>query len=139
MALALKVPFHFKAYHWLSVRPEKHMHSYELVLEVSGNMQRETGFILDMLELRSVVEEELKILRNATLNDHSFLKAQGESGAYAARYPTCEALALFFGEFLSPKISELAPEAQLSRVSVKILEEGMAGAEKEYGWAELTL
>ena len=47
------------AYFGLCARPNYHGHNYKLIVKVTGEVDQETGYLLDLKVLKSFIEEEV--------------------------------------------------------------------------------
>lgn len=84
-----------------------HGHNYTLEVTVAGEVDRVTGFVVDLKELKEILERE--VLR---AYDHRNLNL--EVPEFATRIPTTENIAISIWERLEGKI----PHARLHRVRV---------------------
>jgi 6-pyruvoyltetrahydropterin/6-carboxytetrahydropterin synthase len=48
------------AYFGLCNNPNYHGHNYDLIITVTGNIDEETGYLIDMKELKDVIKEEVE-------------------------------------------------------------------------------
>jgi len=87
--------------------PNYHGHNYELEVTVEGPISEQTGMILDMKELKGIIQKE--ILDRV---DHKSLNA--DVPFLDGRIPTAEVLAVAFWEILEGKI----PAGELNEVRV---------------------
>lgn len=85
--------------------PNGHGHNYVLEVTVGGEADPETGMVLDLKELKEIMEREIM-----ERMDHRFLNY--EVPELAGQIPTCENLAALIWKLLEPKISK----GQLARV-----------------------
>lgn len=83
-----------------------HGHNYELVVTVKGNVDPETGYVLNMKELGVLIREHIisKVDHRNLNMDVDFLQD---------KLASCEVLAMEFWKILAPRIAEMAPNAQL--------------------------
>lgn len=84
-----------------------HGHNYELEVTVRGEIAPETGMILDMKELKAIIQREI-----VDRVDHKNLNA--DVPFLDGRIPTAEVLAVAFWEILEDKI----PSGELHEVRV---------------------
>ena len=84
-----------------------HGHNYVLEVTVAGEPDRVTGFVVDLKELKDVLEREV-----VSVYDHRHLNL--EVPEFASRQPTAENIAIAIWERLEGKI----PAARLHRVRV---------------------
>jgi 6-pyruvoyltetrahydropterin/6-carboxytetrahydropterin synthase len=85
--------------------PNGHGHNYLLEVTVKGEVDPRTGMVLDLKDLKALLDEEvLRVL------DHRFLNH--EVPAFAARIPTTENIAVEIWRMLDGKLSA----GQLHRV-----------------------
>jgi 6-pyruvoyltetrahydropterin/6-carboxytetrahydropterin synthase len=82
-----------------------HGHNYTLEVTVRGDVDRTTGFLIDLKELKEIMNREVM----DTL-DHRHLNL--EIAEFAGRNPTTENIAVFIWQRLEPKLKV----AQLHRV-----------------------
>jgi 6-pyruvoyltetrahydropterin/6-carboxytetrahydropterin synthase len=78
--------------------PHGHGHNYLLEVTVAGEVDPTTGMVMDLKELKRLVEEE--VLR---LMDHRFLNK--EVPAFATKIPTTENIAVEIWNLIAPKLS----------------------------------
>lgn len=78
--------------------PLGHGHNYVLEVTVAGKADPTTGMVLDLKELKKLLEDE--ILR---LMDHRFLNK--EVPAFANQIPTTENIAMEIWRLLAPKVN----------------------------------
>ena len=83
-----------------------HGHNFELIVEVKGTPNPETGFVIDLKVLGRIIKDEIiKKVDHKNLNlDVDFLQGKMTS---------CEVLVMEFWKILAPKITEAAPQAKL--------------------------
>lgn len=84
-----------------------HGHNYVIEVTVEGEPDRVTGFVVDLKQLRDVLEREV-----VSVYDHRHLNL--EIPEFATRQPTCENMAVSIWERLEGKIEG----ARLHRVRV---------------------
>ena len=73
-----------------------HGHSYEVTIKVSGTVNDQTNWVIDLEKLDDVVKPEISLLDHSTLNDIEGLK-----------YPTSENIAKWLWFRLKNRISNL--------------------------------
>lgn len=78
--------------------PNFHGHNYKLIVSVFGEIDRETGFVLDMKVLKDLIHNEVE-----EYLDHKNLNL--EVPEFADRNPTAENIAVFIWEKLRPHIA----------------------------------
>jgi len=79
--------------------PNGHGHNYVLEVTVGGETDPRTGMVLDLKELKEILEREIM-----NRMDHRFLNY--EVPELADRVPTCENIAALIWKLLAPKISK---------------------------------
>jgi 6-pyruvoyltetrahydropterin/6-carboxytetrahydropterin synthase len=78
--------------------PHGHGHNYALEVTVAGEVDPRTGMVMDLKELKRVLEDEvLEAL------DHRFLNK--EVPAFATKIPTTENIAVEIWQRLAPKLT----------------------------------
>jgi len=87
--------------------PNGHGHNYTLEVTVKGDVDRRSGFVIDLKELKEIMNREV-----LDLLDHRFLNK--EIAEFTKQVPTTENLALFIWQRLAPKFRV----ARLHRVRV---------------------
>lgn len=90
-----------------------HGHNFELIITVKGNPDPETGFVIDLKKLSTLIRERvIEKVDHKNLNlDVDFLKGKMAS---------CENVVYEFWKILLPGIKEIAPDADLH--SIKLYE-----------------
>ncbi len=78
--------------------PHGHGHNYALEVTVAGEVDPVTGMVLDLKDLKKLLEDEV-----LELMDHRFLNK--EVPAFAARIPTTENIAVEIWKLIAPKLS----------------------------------
>ena len=78
--------------------PNYHGHNYELVISVKGEIDPETGFVMDMKILKTLIREEIE-----TSFDHKNLNV--EVPEFNDLNPTAENIAIVIWNKLRPHIS----------------------------------
>ncbi len=87
--------------------PNYHGHNYELIVGVAGNINPETGFVMDMKVLKQIIETEIE-----DEFDHKNLNIEVE--AFKTLNPTAENIAVVIWNILRKKIdSKLKIEVTL--------------------------
>lgn len=81
-----------------SANPHGHGHNYALEVTVAGEVDPRTGMVMDLKELKRILEEEIL----ETL-DHRFLNV--EVPAFATKIPTTENIAIEIWKMLAPKLT----------------------------------
>ncbi|NQZ74840.1 MAG: 6-carboxytetrahydropterin synthase [Ekhidna sp.] len=86
-----------------------HGHNFELITSVKGEIDPDTGFIVDLKRLSDVIKEEIiEKVDHKNLNlDVPFM--DGKMGS-------CENLIVEFWKILDPKVKEMNPKASLHRL-----------------------
>lgn len=75
MKVRLSKEFHFDASHRLDHLPEEHPcfnlhgHSYRVVIQVSGDVDERTGFLIDYADIKRIVSPIIAQLDHVHLND----------------------------------------------------------------------
>ena len=87
--------------------PHGHGHNYTLEITVKGDVDRRSGFVIDLKELKDVMNREV-----LDLLDHRFLNK--EIAEFSKQIPTTENLAIYVWQRLAPRLRV----AQLHRVRV---------------------
>lgn len=77
--------------------PNFHGHNYELVVSVTGEIDKETGFVIDMKELKDLIKEKVE-----TELDHKNLNVEVEWFKWVN--PTAENIAVYIWNRLRPCI-----------------------------------
>lgn len=78
--------------------PLGHGHNYVVEVTVGGSIDSATGMVMDLKELKGLMEEEV-----IQLMDHKFLNK--EVPAFAEKNPTTENLAVVIWNLLAPKLA----------------------------------
>jgi 6-pyruvoyltetrahydropterin/6-carboxytetrahydropterin synthase len=87
--------------------PNFHGHNYELIIQVIGELNQETGFVIDMKELSSILKENV-----LDQFDHKNLNLDVEE--FRNLNPSAENIAIVIYNILRPKIdAELALKIRL--------------------------
>lgn len=79
--------------------PHFHGHNYELVVSVTGAIDPDTGFVIDMKVLKDLIRKEVEAVL-----DHKNLNEQVE--AFRSVNPTAENIAVFIWDKLRPHIDD---------------------------------
>lgn len=77
--------------------PHYHGHNYELIVSVTGAIDPETGYVIDMKVLKDLIREEVE-----NVLDHKNLNEQVDH--FREVNPTAENIAVFIWEKLRPHI-----------------------------------
>lgn len=85
--------------------PHGHGHNYTLEVTIAGEPDPVTGMVLDLKELKGILEREIM-----QRMDHRFLNHEVDE--LKGQIPTCENVARVIWNLLEPKI----PQGQLHRV-----------------------
>jgi 6-pyruvoyltetrahydropterin/6-carboxytetrahydropterin synthase len=78
--------------------PHGHGHNYTLEVTVAGEIDPATGMVLDLKDLKRILEAEV-----IQLMDHKFLNK--EVPAFASKIPTTENIAIEIWNLLAPKLT----------------------------------
>ena len=84
--------------------PHFHGHNYELIVHVTGNIDPETGYVMDMKNLKNLIKLEVE-----DKLDHKNLNQ--EVSEFYNKIPTAENIAVFIYNALRPNLNS---EHQLS-------------------------
>ena len=84
--------------------PYFHGHNYELIVHVTGNIDPETGYVMDMKNLKNLIKSEVE-----DKLDHKNLNQ--EVPEFYNKIPTAENIVVFIFNALRPNLN---PEHQLS-------------------------
>lgn len=87
--------------------PHGHGHNYTLEVTVKGDVDRRSGFVIDLKELKEIMNREV-----LDLLDHRFLNK--EIAEFSKQIPTTENLAIYIWQRIAPKLRV----ARLHRVRV---------------------
>ncbi len=85
--------------------PHYHGHNYEVDIEVEGEVDPATGFVVDVMDLKRLFQDEVH-----AVVDHRNLNL--EVPWFSDRIPTAENIAIFIWERLAPRI----PAGRLRRI-----------------------
>ncbi len=83
-----------------------HGHNFELVVTVKGIPHPDTGFVIDLKKLSSLIKQEV-----VEKVDHKNLNLDVEF--MQGKMASCEVFVIEIWKILAPKIKEIAPNAQL--------------------------
>jgi 6-pyruvoyltetrahydropterin/6-carboxytetrahydropterin synthase len=87
--------------------PNFHGHNYELIVSVTGQIDKETGYVIDMKVLKDLIREEVE-----EVFDHKNLNEDVE--AFKNLNPTAENIVVVIYNILKPKLkSDLILEVTL--------------------------
>ncbi len=78
--------------------PNGHGHNYTLEVTVAGEVDPVTGMVIDLKEMKKLIEAEV-----LDLMDHRFLNH--EVAAFATRIPTTENIAIEIWNLLEPRLT----------------------------------
>jgi 6-pyruvoyltetrahydropterin/6-carboxytetrahydropterin synthase len=78
--------------------PHGHGHNYTLEVTVAGEVNPDTGMVLNITDLKKLLESEV-----LEVMDHKFLNK--EVAAFASRIPTTENIAIEIWNRLAPKLT----------------------------------
>lgn len=86
-----------------------HGHNFELIVSVKGEIDSETGFVVDLKKLSDLIKNEILVkVDHKNLNlDVPFMEGKMAS---------CENLIVEFWNILAPKVNQLATHASLYRL-----------------------
>lgn len=119
--------FRFEASHVLPKHPGKcarlHGHSWRLVVAVRGPVNAETGFVVDYMELKSLVNKHIvDVLDHQHLGWGTAIHSEGRGHAQSPFgfefYPSSENLVVAIGRMLQPLVKELAHGVTLYEVAL---------------------
>lgn len=79
--------------------PHYHGHNYELVVSVTGEIDPETGFVIDMKDLKDLIQEQVE-----SYMDHKNLNEEVEE--FQELNPTAENIAVVIYRRLRPHVKE---------------------------------
>lgn len=79
--------------------PHYHGHNYELVVSVTGEIDPETGFVIDMKDLKDLIREQVE-----SYMDHKNLNEEVEE--FLELNPTAENIAVVIYRRLRPHVKE---------------------------------
>ncbi|MEE2876352.1 MAG: 6-carboxytetrahydropterin synthase [Candidatus Neomarinimicrobiota bacterium] len=85
-----------------------HGHNYDLEVTVTGSINKETGFLADLGELKNIVQE--KVL---DIIDHSTIEK--DIPWFADRQPSTELMVIWIWEQIEPELGEV----QLHRIRLR--------------------
>lgn len=80
-------------------RPNFHGHNYDLVVSVTGELDKESGYLIDLKELKQIIEEE--VLERF---DHKNLNLDTQE--FRELIPTAENIAVVIWRLLRPRLNE---------------------------------
>jgi 6-pyruvoyltetrahydropterin/6-carboxytetrahydropterin synthase len=80
--------------------PRYHGHNYELIVHVTGELDQDTGYVVDMKWLSDLIKDEIE-----ERFDHKNLNEETEE--FAALNPTAENIAIVIWQILRPSIDPL--------------------------------
>ena len=88
-----------------------HGHNFELIVTVKGKPNPETGFVIDLKQLSTLIRTEIidKV-------DHKNLNLDVDF--MLGKMASCENLAQEFWRILAPKIQKMAPNSQLYKLTL---------------------
>jgi 6-pyruvoyltetrahydropterin/6-carboxytetrahydropterin synthase len=88
--------------------PYGHGHNYDLYVTVTGPVDRNTGMIINLTQLKSIVNDILKDF------DHKFLNM--DTPYFQERIPTTENIAAVLFNLIDGKLSTNTGQVKLSRI-----------------------
>lgn len=77
--------------------PNFHGHNYELIVSVTGKINKETGFVIDMKDLKDIIKTEIE-----DAFDHKNLNLEVEE--FETLNPTAENIAVVIYNKIKPKL-----------------------------------
>lgn len=77
--------------------PNYHGHNYELTVSVTGGIDHETGFVMDMKVLKNIIKEEIE-----DYLDHKNLNVEVEE--FKTLNPTAENIAVVIYDKIKPRL-----------------------------------
>lgn len=80
--------------------PNFHGHNYELIVSVTGKLNKQTGFVIDMKVLKDIIREEVE-----EAFDHKNLNVEVEE--FKALNPTAENIAIVIYKKIKPRLDSL--------------------------------
>ena len=107
----------------LCAREHGHGHSYECVVTVAGDMERDTSMVMQLEELDTILREEI-----VDRLDHRHMNHDVPEFAFGKQIPTAEALAVYAWDKIEPRLPK---DVRLE--SVRIREEPHLYAEYRGG------
>lgn len=114
--LEVRVTVSFMGWHSLPMRPELHLHQWDLEFSVSGPLNPETGMVCDMLELADFFKPFVNELDGTNLHEFPGFRDQDGLLAVTARFPTCDTLVHYFMWRILPEF-EAQPQFRNLRIS----------------------
>jgi len=106
---------HFLAEEEATEESRWHSHHYRVEVELAGDLLNESGYLMDLVELEALLEEQLAYFRDRTLN---------ELPEFAGMNPSLEQFARIFWDRLRNGIQS----PKLKYLQVKMWETGSAWA-----------
>ncbi|MHA7129916.1 6-pyruvoyl trahydropterin synthase family protein [Algoriphagus namhaensis] len=88
-----------------------HGHNFELIVTVKGLPNPETGFVVDLKQLSTLIKKE--IIEKV---DHKNLNMDVEF--MAGKMASCENLVMEFWKILKPKVDQIVPEGHLYKLTL---------------------
>ncbi|MFC4721077.1 6-pyruvoyl tetrahydropterin synthase family protein [Geojedonia litorea] len=80
--------------------PNFHGHNYELIVSVTGKINKETGYVIDMKDLKDIIKEEVE-----DAFDHKNLNIEVE--AFKDLNPTAENIVVVIYNKIKPRLDSL--------------------------------
>lgn len=111
--LCIFIEYSIDAAHWLPNVPEGHKcgkmhgHRYDIRIEISGEPDEKTGWIVDYAEAKAIIDPFIEMLDHQTLNEIRGLEN-----------PTCENITLWIRDQITPLTGKQARHA-FSRIEVR--------------------
>ena len=128
--MELCIPIRFRASHSLSVREDVHFHDWGLKVFLSRKVYRGELFVVDILEIRKLIQPVLDSMEGKNLNDQFNI-------------PTCEYLCRYFmssithGLKMLKSANEINEEVELVAIQVDLIESEQSDEHKEWGSVKL--
>lgn len=88
-----------------------HGHNFELIVTVKGKPDPETGFVVDLKALSTVIRE--KVISKV---DHKNLNMDVDF--MEGKMASCENLALEFWRILEPEVAKITPDGRLYKLTL---------------------
>ncbi|RIA10379.1 6-pyruvoyltetrahydropterin/6-carboxytetrahydropterin synthase [Flavobacteriaceae bacterium MAR_2010_72] len=80
--------------------PNYHGHNYELIVSVTGKINKETGYVMDMKDLKDIIKEEIE-----DTFDHKNLNIEVEE--FKDLNPTAENIVVVIYNKIKPRLDSL--------------------------------
>lgn len=89
--------------------PNYHGHNYEVYVTIKGEINTETGFVMNLFDLSAILKQEV-----VELLDHKNLNVDIEY--FHTRLPSIENLCVFIWQLIEPKIKKHGPEVHCVKI-----------------------